>query len=86
MTVLHKSLMGRNVLDVKSTSLTQSTARIYAHCARDQNSFSVRGALTIMTVNNGTEAHKAAFRIPTQLKSVEVRSYTLTSSENTTYV
>ncbi|XP_065173552.1 uncharacterized protein [Atheta coriaria] len=83
-TVLHKSLMGRNVLDVKSTSLTQSTARIYAHCARDQNSFSVRGALTIMIVNNGTEAHKAAFRIPTQLKSVEVRSYTLTSSENTT--
>lgn len=39
-----------------------------------------------MIVNNGTEAHKAAFRIPTQLKSVEVRSYTLTSSENTTYV
>ncbi|KAJ3625935.1 hypothetical protein MTP99_016467 [Tenebrio molitor] len=85
--VLHKSLMGRNVLEAKA-SVPHPEVSLYAHCARHQNDFIRSGAMTVLAVNNGTTNHTILVKFGTVLfKNAEVQSYILTSpSEDATDV
>ncbi|XP_056641700.1 uncharacterized protein LOC130448364 [Diorhabda sublineata] len=84
--LLHKKLMGCNVLETKS-NLFQEDTNIFAHCTRKQNSFVRRGALTVMIVNDNQNKYKVKVKLGNTLpeKSMEVQSYILTSdSANST--
>ncbi|XP_063907710.1 uncharacterized protein LOC135125895 [Zophobas morio] len=85
--VLHKMLMGRNVLDAKAT-IGQSELSLYAHCTRHQNDFNRSGAMTVLAINNATSNHTFLLKFGSALlKSAEVQSYVLTAeSEDATDV
>ncbi|XP_028138980.1 uncharacterized protein LOC114333224 isoform X2 [Diabrotica virgifera virgifera] len=78
--LLHKKLMGCQVLETKS-SLFQDDTNIFAHCTRKQNSFVRRGALTVMIVNDRPVKYKVKVKLGNGIseKSVEVQTYILTS-------
>nr|XP_022902509.1 protein PFC0760c-like [Onthophagus taurus] len=91
---LHKKLMGRNVLEIKPSTGFERLEKwdqifISAHCTKNQNSFSRRGAITISIINNKTEEHLISLKLPlnvVNLKHIEVQSYILTSdNENSTF-
>ncbi|CAH1170402.1 unnamed protein product [Phaedon cochleariae] len=79
--LLHKKLMGSNVLEARATTSHAGT-NIYAHCTRKQNSFVRRGAMTVMIVNDNSSKYKVKVKLGTTLpeKSMEVQTYLLTSS------
>ncbi|CAG9835625.1 unnamed protein product [Diabrotica balteata] len=78
--LLHKKLMGCQVLETKS-SIFQDDTNIFAHCTRKQNSFVRRGALTVMVVNDRPLKYIAKVKLGNGVpeKSVEVQTYILTS-------
>nr|XP_023024228.1 uncharacterized protein LOC111512356 [Leptinotarsa decemlineata] len=86
--LLHKKLMGSNVLEARTTSNRAGT-NIFAHCTRKQNSFVRRGALTVMIVNDNPETYMVKVKLGTtpHEKSMEVQMYILTAPElNSTQV
>ncbi|CAH0554437.1 unnamed protein product [Brassicogethes aeneus] len=85
--LLHKTFMGRVVLDIKKP-FSFTNAHVYAHCTKKQNQFVRRGAMTVMIVNNQSEAYTAFVRLGNPyLKNIEIQTYLLTSpNENSTEV
>ena len=75
--------MGQTVLDVKPSFLTEVSTFVYAHCARNQNSFSRRGAITLMIVNNSSKEETVCVKLWSSMhvRSVEVQSYVLTAQD-----
>ncbi|CAG9862577.1 unnamed protein product [Phyllotreta striolata] len=78
--LLHKQLMGCNVLEAKS-SLFQGDIDVFAHCTRKQNSFVRRGAMTVMIVNDRPVKYKVKVKLGNNFsdKSMEIQTYLLTS-------
>lgn len=79
--MLHKTLMGRNVLDIRSFGYNmKEDCFIYAHCAKKQNRFSRRGAATILTVNMEKDEVNASVKLMgVHGGSLEIQSYVLTA-------
>lgn len=78
--VLHKKLMCRNVLEVSSARTTQDVF-VYSHCAKPHHTNHKSGAVAIMVINNKTEPHTVSFQAAHNIsKSLEMQVYLLTSS------
>lgn len=78
--LLHKKLMGNNVLEIKNTNSPGTF--ICAHCTRKQNSYVRRGALTVLVINENEELVNVKVKLGNGLpdKTMEVQEYVLTSN------
>lgn len=80
-TLLHKTLMGRTVLDVAPISDTPNV-NIYAHCTRGLEEVNTDGAMTVFIVNNDTVSHTVSLEVvPVHSMRNRIHSYVLTSPD-----
>ncbi|XP_044727078.1 uncharacterized protein LOC123290808 [Chrysoperla carnea] len=81
--LLHKNLLGRNILDVKVTGTNRTRSQVYGHCTKRQNNYIRRGAVTLFAINTQKTNMSIALRpFGPQMRSVEIQSYVLTSNGN----
>ncbi|GJQ75950.1 hypothetical protein Trydic_g18006 [Trypoxylus dichotomus] len=80
LTLFHKKLTGRNVLELKPGQSIDGRLSAYCHCARNQNDFLRRGAITVLVINYDIEERTIALKMSTVTsKNCEIRNYILTT-------
>lgn len=77
--------MGRNVLEIKSTTNPNKDIFLYSHCAKNQSNSINSSAITIFFINNATISHDVSIKVAIIPNAdIDIQSYILTSTSDET--